>query len=415
MTQNDNTENRPVRPLRTKVKVEKSGDLLRLSYCHREWGGGIFMLLWLIGWTVGCVALAGELIKKPQFGLFIFAIPFWSSWLFVFFLVLKMFFQKEVFGLDSAGATFVRRVFVALNRRETPLEEIKTFLATEEVTESENGSRTAFGVSMETLGMPLEFLEGIPQAESRWLQYLLELQLVDLRERFHVEPPVDVDETDAEAEESSEESIERSDTLSDGEPAEPPSDCTWQREDDFDSVKFCQPGRLSLAVLGGLLFVNAFWNGIVSVFICVLLGIMDDKKAIQGGEWWGLFFFLIPFEVIGLIMLFGLIFVLLEPLRRTTWRIGRSDISCRLTWFGLGPTWRYPINVLDRIEIGAKESAGVSGKNRITLPWKSSEAAFRLSFIDTSEREVCAIDSLTEGEACWIFDVICRERPNWFQ
>lgn len=85
------------------------------------------MLLWLIGWTVGCVFLAGMVIQDPQLFHFMFAIRFWSSWIFVSFQVLKVFTQREEFTLDADGAAFIRRVIVPVCTRTVPLAEIKGF------------------------------------------------------------------------------------------------------------------------------------------------------------------------------------------------------------------------------------------------------------------------------------------------
>jgi hypothetical protein len=396
---NDATEPRPAQPLRPRVKIDQWGESLRLSYRRREWGVGCFLIFWLIGWTVGCVFLAGLVIREPEPVHFLFAVPFWASWFFVFALLLKMFCQREEFSLGPAGATFSRRVFAEIKCRETPLREIKRFGIFERVVDSETG-RTESGIEMETLGLSLEFAAGLAQPELLWLQDLLQRQLADLCESLHIEPPAD-------------DSASQSDDRIDSDPSDSPSDCSWHREDDFDTVTFRQSGRLSLPAAGFLLFINLFWNGILSVFLCLLCGVMDD--APQGAEWWGLFFFLIPFEAIGFAMLTGLLLVVLEPMRRTSWQIGRSNITCRLTWFGIGPSWYYTIERLDRIQVENKEAKKQHRVNQVTVPWKSSGATFRLSFVDKSNREVCSIDGLTEGESQWMANIIRQERLIWFR
>jgi hypothetical protein len=168
-----------------------------------------------------------------------------------------------------------------------------------------------------------------------------------------------------------------------------------------------------VVAIGVLLFVNAFWNGGVSVFVCVLFGVMEGGP--EGAGWWGMFVFLIPFVVIGLVMFAGLLLTLLEPLRRTSIQVGQSSITYRLTWFGVGPSWDYPIESLDRIEVKNKEAKQKRSANNATIPWKTTGATFRLSFVDRSNREVCSIDGLTEGEARWMAAAIEKERPVWFR
>ena len=72
----------------------------------------------------------------------------------------------------------------------------------------------------------------------------------------------------------------------------------------------------------------------------------------------------------------------------------------------LGKTPRYPIEQLDQIEVENKEPKPDRRVRRLALPWKSTGAAFRLSLVDASNREVCSIDGLTEGESHWMADVI---------
>lgn len=396
---NDVTKPRPVQPLQPKVIIEQRGESLRVSYRRREWATGGGLIFWLILWTVGCVFLVGVVMREPTLVHFLFAIPFWASWFFVLALLPKIFFQWEEFLLDSAGAVFSRRVFIETKRRATPLQEIKRFGIYERIVDSETGS-TESGIEMETFGQPLEFAAGLANAELLWLQDLLQQQLVDLRKRLHIEPPLG-------------DLPSQSDGCFNSDSAKPPSDCRWQREDDFDALTFCQSGQISWTAVGFLLFISLFWNGIVSVFVCALFGLVG--KSPQDSEWWWMFLFLIPFEVIGLIVLAGLLLVILEPVRRTSWKIGRWNIVCRLTWFGIGPAWDYSIERLARIQLNKKEPPRKKYGKPATVPWKSADATYRLSFVDKSNREVCSIDSLTEGEAHWMADIIRRERLTWFR
>lgn len=395
----DSIEPRPARPRRPKVTVDELGDTLRLRYRQREWGAGCFLIFWLVGWTVACVFLAGLVIREPAAFHFLFAIPFWASWFFVAAKLLGMFLQREELSLGPTGAVFLRRVLIRTKSQETPLEEIRQFDLFERVVDSESGC-TVSGIEMKTVGLPLEFAAGLGRPELLWLQDVLEQQLSALRERLHLEPPAEALPGEAE---------ERFAVK----PAEPPSDCSWRREDDFGDLTFRQSGRLSWSSVGGLVFANLFCNGIISVFVYGLWGGMDPLP--QGVEWWGLFFFLIPFEAIGLLLLAGLLLVLLEPTRRTSWRIGNSQITCRLAWLGVGRTWDYPLESLDRIEVEDQAENQPKRGKQLTLPWKSAGATYRLSFIDASNGEVCSIDGLTEGEARWMAGVIRGERPAWFR
>ncbi len=409
----------PARPERLSVRWEQSGDRLWLVHRNRGRGGGCFLTLWLIGWTVGCVFLAGMVIRDPKLLHFLFAVPFWASWVFVFALVLRSFFQREQFLLDREGAVFLRRVFVPLCRREVPLSEIKQFAEYSRVTDSENGTRS-YGLEMQTVGQPLKFAEGLEEPERNWLLYTINEHLANLRLVYGGAQPAAATQDSAcevapdrppdVTESFGVRAASRSTAL-----CQPPSDAGWQRVDDFDSIAFTQRGRLSLVALFGLLFVNLFWNGIVGVFV---LQLFDNQamQPLQGVEWWGLAVFLIPFEVIGLLMFATLIAMLLEPVRRTTWRFGRSDIECRLTWFGLGRCWNYMVADLQRIDLHAGKSSGEQSQSPAqAMRNMRGQGSYRLSFVDKSNREVCSVKGLTEGEARWVADVVRRERPVWFR
>lgn len=393
----------PAHPQRLTVRIDDSGESLRLVHNSRRWSAVVFLTQWLIGWTVGCVFLTGLVIREPKLFNFLFAVPFWASWLFVFARLIQILFQREEFAIGPQGVTFFRRVFALIKRREISLPEIKDIATYQRIVDSESGQCES-GLELRTLGQPLRFAEGLSEPELAWLQYMLRERLARLRQTYHVaEPAAESDIVHPTAERLS---------ISDGSPIQPPSDCGWHRTDDFDAVVFSHRGRLSLSNIALLLFITVFWNGIVSVFVCELLGLGDQP---QGAEWWGLFFFLIPFEAIGLAIFAGLIIALVEPVRRMTWRVGRSDVMCHLSWLGFGPTWTYLIEGLDRLDLSSTEGKDDRENPRQILSWKPRGATFRLSLIDKSNCEVCTIDALTEGEACWMTDVIRRERSSWFR
>lgn len=403
----------PVKPARLTIRVVESGERLAFTHRQRQWGTGCFLLLWLTGWTVGCVFLVGVVAKDPKIQNLLFAVPFWASWIFVFCLVLTMFLQSERFAIDESGVSFVRRVIVPIRTRLVPLDEIQRFKNCSKVTDSESG-RTKAGIEMQTIGQPLCFAWGLPEQERDWLKYQLNQCLAALRgaalPEAQAAPKEEVPES-ADAEQSALETLTPAKT-----PLEPPSDSRWRRAEDFRDVIFVQHGRFSLSALGVLLFINAFWNGIVSVFVGVLcFGDANGKPA--GGEWWGLFVFLIPFEVIGLVMFLALLAALIEPLRRTQWRFTDSMIERRTKWLGIGPKQRHWVDGLSRIELraagGGKRRRGISLQNIAATGEDSPN--MELSFVGKANIEICAMTGLTEGEARWISDTIRRERAAWFR
>jgi hypothetical protein len=204
-------------------------------------------------------------------------------------------------------------------------------------------------------------------------------------------------------------------TASQSSPEPAPSDNSWSLTNDYADIVFTRRGRLSLAALTGLLFVNAFWNGIVSVFVLVLWGFAPVNNPPQGAAWWGMFVFLIPFEVIGLLMFGALVAVLLEPFHRTTIHVGYDYVRLRHAWFQFGRTWNHPISKLARIDVRRKMKTTASpqgaGFHRSAL---REGADYRVLLIDADRQEVCQISALTEGEARWMASLIRTHRPYWF-
>lgn len=468
----------PARPRRLGVRFAQTGDALEMS--RRSGGpaaGGCFLVLWLIGWTVGCVFLAVQVIREPKLFHILFGIPFWASWLFVFGLILKMFFQRDTLRLDHSGAAFVRSVIVPVARRYVPLGEIRRFAPRRAASVSDGGGAAGEAIEMRTIGQPLRMFDGLEADQAAWLAHELNALLRALKGSRDEDAGDDEGDRDAGERASAEAdgpggsvgdepapaaevaAADRGATPRGGrgvvlergeQPIAPPSDTRWRRVDDFDAFQLVQRGRLSLSALGVLLFINAFWNGIVSVFIASL--ILPEAKGPQGAEWWGLFFFLIPFEAIGLVMFLALLAVLAEPLRKSSWRFGRQEIEKRTAWLGLGPRQTWWVDRLDRLELrdaegkvrrflAARMKSGAAPRGRRwTATAGSAEGgegpgladALRtfssqvrqasgeaetvdLVFIERGNVELLKIDNLTEGEARWIADMVMRERPGWFR
>ena len=143
----------PLRPERLRTRFSRTGDSASVSWRLRgERGAGCFLLLWLTGWTVGCLFLAAEAIREPKVFTFLFAVPFWASWVFVFALILKSFFQREALSLDHDGARYVKRVLIPLSVRHVPLDEVRRFATSR--------SAEARAITMRTAGQALTMFDG---------------------------------------------------------------------------------------------------------------------------------------------------------------------------------------------------------------------------------------------------------------
>lgn len=388
----------PIKPARLRVQLEETTTGLALRYRQRQWGGGLFMMLWLCGWTVGCVFMAVQLWNKPELMLFVFAVPFWASWFFAAGLLLTMFLTLEVLNLDEVGASYAKTVLVPIHRRTIPLDELIKFVASQ--TQVKDGESAAVSyVELITLGQPLLMFPNLRDDERRWITWRLNQQLRSLN------PAEGRDESPA---------------FTDHPSTEPPSDSVWACEESYEGSKFVRRGRFSLAGLLGALFINLFWNGIVSVFLMALFGFGPEGPQQFGIGWWGMFLFLIPFEAIGLVMVVALFAVLLEPVHWTTWRFNRDEIALRDSWLGIGRTRRYDASSVTRVLLEIHDAATTS-RNPLDIkqfhPTAQTTASrdCQLRLIDRDNVEILSLTGLTEGEARWMMANLERDNPTWFR
>ena len=385
-------------------------------------GAAAFLALWQTGWTVGCAVLAVAVIDDPKLGTIAFAIPFWVAWLFVGAMLVGAVTRRQDLDVDDKGLLYFDRAVVRLSSRWIPREEFRGFNVNQRGTHlADSNAPRPVGLEIRSAGKPLFIFGGLPEPELQWLAWQLS-QLVG-------SPTADeASVNDAASETTADKKVVEQDAsgprplrLALAESAlPPPSDCTWERIADFSAIAFLQRGRWSWSGVLGLLFVAAFWNGIVSVFVMLLFGLMPGGP--QGGEWWFLFVFLIPFELIGLLLLVGLLLAILEPLRRTTWRFDNDQVVYRLTWLGLGLRRTYPVVSLAGIELTqrANGSKPASGGKQLQVAasgaqWSDEVSQFGLSLVRPPNAELCEIRPLSEGEARWMADTVLRERPQWFR
>ncbi len=409
----------PTRPAKCSFRLEESPETLHYRARTGGIGGALFMVLWLCGWSVGCVFMAIEVWNRLEFFKFLFAVPFWAFWFFVTFLLLKTLFGRESVRLDASGLRWTDDCPGFHRNRDVPLEEI---VGVDEIVVGRSGdSQGATNIEIVTTGEPIRFGGHLGQRERAWLAYEIERRLGELRpEVAETTSPDEVSRyvfrsRPASAEEPDDASV-RMLTPADP-PQTPPSDCRYELHEDFDDFEFVRRGTLQLDAVGALLFINLFWNGIVSVFVYVL--IYGDKNGRpQGGERWGMALFLVPFVVIGLAMFAALIVVWFAPYLRTRRRFGRNEFTSSDTFFGFGRTKSFPIAVLDRIE-AVRIDDGPTKRGRRIFKLNTARTAgaptYDVVLVDKTDRECAQMTDLTLGEALWAADVVLRRRPQWFR
>jgi hypothetical protein len=270
---------------------------------------------------------------------------------------------------------------------------------------------TKSGISVLSLGNTLKCLKNLPVRDLKWLQRELNAFLLQLRpslkssKRF-----AKVFDADAEVEAIIPEGNRpaRTKVTRNGAKHLPPSDCAWTLVDDGDEVCFIRRGKLPGQSLPMLLFINVFWNGIVTGYIMFLLGVVPAKTPLPSGlAWWGL---------LAIAAIFMLAMALFEPLHQTRWTLKQDSISLRHAWFGVGRQWQWPIIRLDKLQM--RHYANSTYAPRF-IHWMRglilTEGAFSLHFLDRDKQESCEIRNLTEGEARWIKHTIEKKRPHWIE
>jgi hypothetical protein len=401
---------------------------MAVTFSQRNWATAGFLLFWLTGWTVGCVAIAAGAFSGKYF-LFLFGIPFWASWVFVAGLVSSMLFKVERLELDREGVRYTCRVIVQIKERRVPLREVVGFVPGFKPPGYKQ-PLPIFRLNVKSTGTELQCFNGMTQDEVTWLSARLNGLLTELSGRVP-----EVVEAEAEEEVRSEfeavvakmgegESIEKAEEIVKAEEAAGreillpdkvlalPSDSLWTREVALGDICFAVKGKTSWSAVGGLLFINLFWNGIVSVFVFVLWGGMHDSPVMFSGEWWLMFLFLIPFEVIGVGMFLGLLAAIFAPFMQVRWVFTYDQVVRSRHVLGMGRTKVWGAKKLDRLEIGrVREKLGVAVSHQQDQEVLSTRA---LVLIDRDNAEVCRIDGLTDGEARHIGQTLLAERIKWF-
>ncbi len=396
----------PSRPATLTVDLRESSDAIAIT-TRQTRGPGLFLLLWEIGWSVGCVFLIGAVIDDPQPGMILFAVPFWAAWLAVACFLIWSFFGTETLLVREDRVLFLRKALITLTAREHPASEVIGFRTCR--SRHQENDAWLWGIEVETFGKPIRFGFRIPARERQWLIWQLN-HFLGSESGTTEETEQDSDDLPPSRIGSTESlSLTSNDILE-----QPPTDCSWNMEELADGVRFQRRGRFQPATFLGLLFINAFWNGIVGVFVLSLFGLMpDDAGPKQGAEWWGLFVFLIPFEVIGLIMLIALCATIAEPLRRTVWSLDQHELLTESRWPLFAFTWRWPLDSLHHLQLQkVRLDESKPARFKVSSGFQE-ETSYQLTFVSHENTDQCSIQPVTEGEARWMAGVLYRYQPRW--
>lgn len=389
------------RPARLISDVQ-SGNGAILIQTRPTKGPAYFLSLWLIGWTVGCVFLLFELITEPSLGTACFAVPFFVSWFAVAAFLIWLWFGREAVLIKDDEVLFRRTAIIDLTTRRIPVAEVSDVRSCRS-THTENDEHL-LGIEMTCLGKPLRFAYRLPDQERAWLIQEIESVLPLVRgseARFEDQASLEIPNTPSNFESKC---LTPENTLD-----QPPSDSCWQITQLPNETSFHRRGEFSIVGFLIMGFICLFWNGIVSVFILGLLGLMPGENGpMQGGEWWGMFFFLIPFEVIGLAFLLGWLAIILAPFSSTTIGIRDQAVIRIIQW----PFFqkRKSVNCLDVAQIHLRKADKARGNSMNPVP---STETFQLAFVSHKQEDLISFNQLSRGDALWIAGELLQFEESW--
>jgi hypothetical protein len=398
--------------------VDETPERLRIQWRTGSNPIGCFFLFWMSGWTVACVFITSVALKDPELRNIAGAAVFWSGWCFGFVLLVSQFLGRERIVFDETGLVITQGRLIRV-RTAVPIAEIFGFTTESETIENDGRKGSSSRLEIRTAGRPIRTGQGLGHVEVRRLAALLReyhKRLPTKRSRDAAWPP-ERERILFRPKRTSETPPDKSAFRSPQDsPIERPSDTRMRLREGFDFVRFSTRGRFTF---GGVLvcaLLNAFWNGITGIFVYNLFwGGPADKP--QGFEWYEQFLFLIPFEIVGLVMLSGMLLVALEPVRVWSHCFSTTNVRECLTWLGVGRCKTYDLSLLDRIEVRRIPYAIAKLPKRLNLAtlWTpAGSPAFSVVIVEMGNREVCSLDGFTFGEACWLADVVIRRNDfSW--
>jgi len=379
-----------------KVRIWEDEEGLHLRRRTGSILAGVFLSLWWIGWSAGCVLLTIKFFAQPILLLACWAMIFWTAWLGAIFFIRHLFWGVEelCIGRDQlAYGTGIRR---AKWERQVPLDQVRGVRWFEEK-DIENPYRE-YGFLIKTAEETIRFGKGIKREESQKLSELIRARF-DEPIRSQEEP---VYWNDPEQQPEDIEILPLSEI-----PVAAPPDARMRLDAEGGTLQFTslKPSQNSylLSILG-VCFFAAFWNGIVVAFI---------YKLIHEFEW-ELFFFLIPFELIGLGLIGWVIWISLAPWRHVSYAFTKELIGRRVSMWSWKSDRFFPAENLDRVELRRPTNPDVTGLG-VSFFDVIEDYHLQLAFVDTAGEVILEICHLTEAEARWIADVLLREyHDDWF-
>jgi hypothetical protein len=243
-------------PAREPFRVEQRGNELLLRRRTESPGQGLFLALWLTGWTFGCVFLVRQAIREPSIFHLLFALPFCSAWLFASYGLLQSFLGFEQLKIGPEGLEH-RALFT---RRFVPLDEVMGITKALKTVPGGRGRKetTQPFARIILAGKPMELGPGAGDDELKRLSDLIHdhLQALVPKRNVLLQPKAAVGASP------------RIEVLSpDGAEVKRPSESSIEQVVGWDETTFRRRGRVGFVDLASSALICLFWNGILGVFV----------------------------------------------------------------------------------------------------------------------------------------------------
>lgn len=394
----------------SRLRLVEQPDELRAKWRTGHFAIAGFLLFFLSGWSLGCFLITRVALEHPEIPNVAGASVFCIGWFFAFWVLVGQLFGRERLVLNADGLT-LRQGSWWLQRTFVPLGELVVFgAAREDASVSAGGSTKTRKIDIRSVGRPLRCGEGLPINEQNELKEKLRRLLKSLQQNSatqRVYPPL-ADKTVFRRRPGGglgEAVLRTPNDL----PIPKPGDSRTKLVDDFHRVRFITRGRFHLGAIFGTAMVAGFWCGITGVFVYNLWWGGPDQP--QGLDWLMQFLFLIPFELIGLAFLLMVVLVIVDPLRAWVTTLTPQEVVDGFGWIGLGRFRRYLLGRIDRLEVrlAPYHVAQFPAKLNMATLWSPDGCpTYTLVLIETGDLELCYLEGLTFGEACWMADVLIR-------
>ncbi len=398
----------PARPSQLTVKLHEEFDQILLRRrCGGPWA---FMLWWLIGWTVGCIWFLFEFMQDPAFVTFVGGLAFWVTWFVVAAALLWFALGTERLTIGPHEATLARFALIPISYRAVPRHELLSFRECRGRHKEDN--QQLLGIELVTPDRPIPLAFRLSDGERTWLLHQLN-QFLERTSPVNTPWITTAPAGDA-LTDSNRVAVE---ALTNGQTQGTAlAESSWRLEEGSGTFTFNKRGRWYLqAKFWWVYLFIVVWNCAASG---AMLGSIIPRPGLfpnlneQGRL--GVFACALDLEVLGLLMLLGLVVALLEPLRRTTWRF-ESDRIVNLTgWLLYRRTQSWKVGDLDRLELRRHYFADPSQLRYVEVVSPAQPDVFSLALVDSNNVDLCTINRLTEPEARWMAQVIHEQRRNWF-